>query len=236
MRKSSQVFGCLGLAFCFLPAILAFNWAQGDKGATWAAGCDWSGGDIGNTASSGQDCGARCSDNSACTHFTWTNWHDGTCWMKHFNNAPTAVASNSAGAVCGWITRGGNIGAGSRQIIVKNNCGKEIWVSPLTNNNGPSLPGGIQKLTNGASFTYQIPNGEWGGRFWPKLQCDGSGQNCAVGQSTSPCPSGGCQPPADTKVEFHYPPTGSSDGVWYDVSLVDGYSLSAKIEPNRIVS
>lgn len=53
-----------------------------------------------------------------------------------------------------------------------------------------------------------------------------------MGQSDPPCPSGGCQPPADTKVEFFFPPINNGEQVWYDVSLVDGYSLSAKIVPS----
>jgi hypothetical protein len=125
---------------------------------------------------------------------------------------------------------------GARQIKFENRCGKEIWVSPLTNNQGPPLPGGVVRLGNGGSHSYNIPDGGWGGRFWPKTGCDGSGQSCEVGQSVPPCPAGGCQPPAETKVEFFFPQTGKSENVWYDVSLVDGYSLSAKIEPNRQVS
>jgi hypothetical protein len=120
-----------------------------------------------------------------------------------------------------------------RQITFQNRCGRDIWISPLTNNQGPPLPDGIVRLANNAKHSYQIPNGGWGGRMWPKTGCDGSGQNCQVGQSIPPCPSGGCQPPAETKVEFFFPPTSSSgQAVWYDVSLVDGYSLPAEIVPS----
>lgn len=71
-----------------------------------------------------------------------------------------------------------------------------------------------------------------GGRFWPKSGCDNNGINCEVGQSVSPCPQGGCQPPAETKVEFFFPPSGNGQDVWYDISLVDGYSLAAEIVPS----
>lgn len=124
---------------------------------------------------------------------------------------------------------------GARQITFGNNCGHDLWISPLTNNQGPGLPGGIVRLSRGARYSYRIPDGGWGGRFWPKTGCDGSGQQCEVGQSIPPCPPGGCQPPAETKVEFFFPRTGVADNVWYDVSLVDGYSLPAKIVPNRSV-
>jgi len=117
-----------------------------------------------------------------------------------------------------------------RQVGFTNRCGYDIWISPLTNAQGPMLPGGIQRLGNGASYDYQIANEGWGGRFWPKSGCDANGQNCEVGQSIDPCGPTGCDPPAETKVEFFFPPLGQGE-VWYDVSLVDGYSLAAEIVP-----
>lgn len=121
----------------------------------------------------------------------------------------------------------------ARTIKFVNRCGRDIWVSPLTNNQGPALAGGVVRLGNGRDYSYNIPDGGWGGRFWPKTGCNSNGQACEVGQSVPPCPPKGCQPPAETKVEFFFPPTGRSDNVWYDVSLVDGYSLAATITPNR---
>jgi len=120
----------------------------------------------------------------------------------------------------------------ARTIEFTNRCPQDIWVSPLTNGQGPMLPEGIMRLANGQVRSYNIPDAGWGGRFWPKTGCDGSGNNCVMGQSMPPCPTGGCQPPAETKVEFHFPPAGNSDAVWYDVSLVDGYSLPAEIIPS----
>jgi len=119
-----------------------------------------------------------------------------------------------------------------RTIQFTNKCPQDIWVSPLTNNQGKMLAEGIIKLANSASKSYNIPDTEWGGRFWPKIGCDATGQNCQMGQSVPPCKPGGCDPPADTKVEFHFPPSSSSEAVWYDVSLVDGYSLPAQIIPS----
>ena len=96
--------------------------------------------------------------------------------------------------------------ASGRQIAFTNRCSHPIWISPLTNADGPPLAEGIQRLEAGARFTYQIPDAGWGGRFWPKQGCDGSGHNCEVGQSMPPCLANGCDPPAETKVEFHFPP------------------------------
>lgn len=58
---------------------------------------------------------------------------------------------------------------GARTIKFRNRCGADIWVSPLTNAQGPELPPGIVRLGNNAEFTYNIPDGGWGGRFWPKM-------------------------------------------------------------------
>jgi len=121
----------------------------------------------------------------------------------------------------------------SREIRFTNRCSQDVWVSPLTNAQGPPLPDGIQRLANGASHAYMIPDGGWGGRFWPKTGCDANGQNCEVGQSIDPCLPTGCDPPAETKVEFFFPSSNDPNDVWYDVSLVDGYSLPAEIVPNR---
>jgi len=73
-------------------------------------------------------------------------------------------------------------------------------------------------LDANARLTYNIPNSGWKGRFWPKVDCDASGNNCGVGQSVNPCPSKGCQPPADTKVEFFFPSINGQNSIWYDIS------------------
>jgi len=125
----------------------------------------------------------------------------------------------------------------ARTINFKNSCPQTLWVSPLTNADGPPPAEGIVQLTSGASGVYTIPDAGWGGRFWPKSGCDGSGHNCEVGQSMPPCLPNGCDPPAETKVEFFFPAASDTAGqVWYDISLVDGYSLPAQIIPSVIVS
>jgi len=119
---------------------------------------------------------------------------------------------------------------------VKNNCAFTTLLATAPNSNRAPLPGGTIKLTQGQTYTYNIPNGGWAGRFWPKTGCDGSGTNCEFGDSSPPCPVGGCQPPADTKVEFLFPPQPPKLDSWYDISLVDGYSLPMKIVPRDVNS
>lgn len=73
----------------------------------------------------------------------------------------------------------------------------------------------------GERKTFNIGDEGWAGRLWPKTGCDQNGANCAFGQSISPCPQSGCHPPADTKVEFFFPPINSREVSFYDISLVE---------------
>lgn len=49
----------------------------------------------------------------------------------------------------------------ARQIKFINRCQETIWISPLTNGNGPMIPGGIVRLNPNANYAYQISNNGW---------------------------------------------------------------------------
>lgn len=124
-----------------------------------------------------------------------------------------------------------------RYIEVGNKNKFPIWIQTQPNNGQPALLNGkIMKVDPNGKFKYDIADGGWAGRLWPKTGCDGSGQNCEFGQSVAPCPAGGCHPPAETKVEFNFKPKGNPAASFYDISLVDGYSLAAEIIPYKDVS
>lgn len=110
-----------------------------------------------------------------------------------------------------------------RNIEVGNRNGFPIWIQTLTNNNGPPLVNGVIRLNPGESRLLRIRDEGWAGRIWPKTGCDKNGENCAFGQSIPPCPAGGCQPPADTKVEFYFPRINSPEVSFYDISLVSNW-------------
>lgn len=127
--------------------------------------------------------------------------------------------------------------AGLRTIDIGNQNGFPIWIQTQPNDGKPPLRNGEIVLVNpGERTTYDIDDAGWGGRLWAKVGCDESGANCEFGQSVDPCPSGGCQPPAETKVEFFFPPMDSPDASYYDISLVDGFSLASEIVPYKDVS
>lgn len=204
----------------------AINWQSGSNGQVmWGMNCDFYGNDIARQPSSGAECGGICAAYSGCDHFTWNG---GYCYLKKANNPPV---SDSNGAVCGWVTGGGG---GGVQLAVVNNCPFPTWLANTPNTGFPSLPGGTVQLASGQRYVYQISNSGWAGRFWPKTGCDQSGTNCQFGDSAPPCPARGCQPPADTKIEFNFPPQPPKTDSWYDISLVDGYSLPIQIVPRGV--
>lgn len=123
-----------------------------------------------------------------------------------------------------------------RFIEITNKCKFTIWMQTQANSDQKALENNkVMRIDSGKQYKYKIGADGWGGRFWPKTECDESGNKCKFGQSIPPCPSDGCQPPADTKVEFFFPKSGETKPSFYDISLVDGYSLGATIEPNKDV-
>ena len=89
-------------------SILAeINWQTGD-GTYWANACDFWGGDLSNALTSAENCGGKCASTSGCTHFSWTSYNGGTCWMKSGAVSKSDATSNSNnGMVCGILTNSG---------------------------------------------------------------------------------------------------------------------------------
>ncbi|CAF4471790.1 unnamed protein product [Rotaria socialis] len=48
----------------------------------WAFACDFHGNDMYSVRSSGEHCGGKCANTHGCTHFAWTLYNGGTCWLK----------------------------------------------------------------------------------------------------------------------------------------------------------
>ncbi|CAF0946128.1 unnamed protein product, partial [Brachionus calyciflorus] len=73
----------------------------------WAFDCDFDGNDMTNVRMNGETCGPTCSRTTGCTHFAWSKYQDGTCWMKYGviskTNAKTIQGSD---LVCGIIDAG----------------------------------------------------------------------------------------------------------------------------------
>jgi len=76
------------------------NWDDGNQ----ASSCDFNGNDLSNVFSTAADCSGICSNTPLCTHFTWTQYNGGTCFMKQGNvTKQDAVSTNDATMICGII-------------------------------------------------------------------------------------------------------------------------------------
>lgn len=124
-------------------------------------------------------------------------------------------------------------------LRITNSCPGTIWMQSLPNAGQPALPDRLVSIPSRAAHDFSIPGSGWNGRFWPKTGCNAAGRNCSSGDSeTGFCPPYPtiCQPPSYTKIEFFFPPPGSGANAWYDISLVDGYSVPFKITPRAPAS
>jgi hypothetical protein len=73
----------------------------------WAFACDFRNNDLTNVRIRGEDCGGRCAQTAGCTHFTWTTYNGGTCWMKKGSVSKSdAFFTNDHSMVCGVIHPG----------------------------------------------------------------------------------------------------------------------------------
>ena len=85
--------------------VIAVQW----QSENWAFACDFIGNDLSNSRVPGKDCGNLCAKTSQCTHFTWTTYNGGTCWMKSGSvSKNNAVDTQDRSMVCGIDTKSNN--------------------------------------------------------------------------------------------------------------------------------
>jgi len=66
--------------------------------------CDFKGSDLTNKIIAASDCSSACASTSGCTHFTWTSYNGGTCWMKSGGiSQSNAVFTGDQSIICGII-------------------------------------------------------------------------------------------------------------------------------------
>ncbi|CAF5002913.1 unnamed protein product [Rotaria socialis] len=74
------------------------------EGNNWAMSCNFPGNDMFNVQIRGEDCGGRCAQTSNCTHFTWTTYLGGTCWLKSGAVSKNdAIETSDLSMVCGVV-------------------------------------------------------------------------------------------------------------------------------------
>ena len=64
--------------------------------------CDFVNNDLSNARTSSEDCLQKCNETNGCTHFTWTIWNGGTCWMKKgLAYKDDAFLTTDSSTICG---------------------------------------------------------------------------------------------------------------------------------------
>jgi hypothetical protein len=122
--------------------------------------------------------------------------------------------------------------AQTARLRIVSQCAAPIWIAHSDN----VFADQNVLLHAGEYRDYDIPaGGVQSTRFWPKLGCDATGHACAAGDNGEgggkPCPATGCEPPFDSKFEATFAAIGGSEQSWYDLSLVDGFTLPLAVTP-----
>ena len=72
------------------------------NGNNWAHGCDFPARDFRRVKTKADQCGPECQKDKLCSHFTWTDYNGGTCWMRKGRiSKANALISSRANIVCG---------------------------------------------------------------------------------------------------------------------------------------
>jgi hypothetical protein len=71
--------------------------------------CDFIGNDVLNKESRCEDCNGICLKTAGCTHYTWTTYNGGNCWMKSGNFGKNkALRPTDNIMVCGKVSNSKN--------------------------------------------------------------------------------------------------------------------------------
>ena len=80
------------------------NWKIDEHQIICALGCDFSNNDLKNVKINEKDFGLKCKSTNKCTHFSWSDFNGGTCWMKMGNvSKRKSIVSSNFSAVCGLV-------------------------------------------------------------------------------------------------------------------------------------
>ncbi|XP_047127629.1 proto-oncogene tyrosine-protein kinase receptor Ret isoform X2 [Hydra vulgaris] len=73
--------------------------------SSWAVNCDFPEQDLTDAPSQRHECGGRCSSTPECTHFSWSSYNSGTCWMKNGNVSKFDAIAVNKDMLCGVIIK-----------------------------------------------------------------------------------------------------------------------------------
>jgi uncharacterized protein YkwD len=84
----------------FVPATSGFQLGSGGR-VMWEDNCDFAGNDYRSVAGIPAICGDVCTAEATCTHWTWSNYNGGTCWLKKGTRSTKASKWSTN---CGYVT------------------------------------------------------------------------------------------------------------------------------------
>jgi hypothetical protein len=205
---------CLGLALSVLSACSGHDASISDSSGSSSGGGNTGGaGDSGAAASSsgsGPSSGASSGSGSSSGGSTGSGGAadaggDATAGGANDAGYPTVDASGDATPI-GDPTL-------PRRLIIENHCAETIWTFALPKT---TFPGSVPlQVDPGQSFAVGWPD-KWSGRVWGRTACTGAPASLKCAQTGN-----------DTLAEFTLTSGMASD--WYDISLVDGFTLPLAI-------
>ena len=82
------------------------NWQSGSPtGTQWAFACDFTNNDLSNKQVASSNCAQTCANTQGCTHFAWSSYNGGTCWMKSGSvSKSNAIYNGNNAMICGIVS------------------------------------------------------------------------------------------------------------------------------------
>jgi hypothetical protein len=126
-----------------------------------------------NVKTSADQCGNACDRTSGCTHFSWTDYNSGTCWLKSYPSISKAdaIQSNVPSIICGFAN-----------LKVNNKKSIELWKSEPNNGLFLSRLSDLtftQSTSGGTNYNINVNDGV----KYQQMDGFGPGQN-VTGKST----------------------------------------------------
>lgn len=101
MQRSATTFALFAIAMLTAFPTPAMAFQKGSQGRVmWESDCDFYGKDLRAVSGIPDVCGDLCVRDSACSHWTWTNYNGGTCFLKK-SSSNSKVQKYGAG--CGYV-------------------------------------------------------------------------------------------------------------------------------------
>lgn len=100
MQTTSVVALFAALAAMVGRSAADYQYGSGNR-VMWDNNCDLYGNDLYSVRGIPDVCGDICADDSTCSHWSWSNFNGGTCWLKQ--STPGTKRTNQWGINCGYV-------------------------------------------------------------------------------------------------------------------------------------